>query len=57
MGTVGVDLRIFDIVDTVQDGDWVEITGHPKEGGRIKSFMNLSTGTQVRSKRVILSAP
>jgi hypothetical protein len=52
----GVELCIFDIVDTVQDGDWVEITRHPKEA-ELRSFMSLSTGAQVRSKRVIPERP
>jgi hypothetical protein len=48
IGTVGIELRDFDIRGNVEDGDWVEITEQLEEGGRIKSFMNLSTGTEVK---------
>lgn len=49
IGKVGIELQDFDIRGNVEDGDWVEITEQPEEGGRIKSFMNLSTGTEVNA--------
>jgi tetratricopeptide (TPR) repeat protein len=48
IGAIGIELHDFDIRGTVDEGDWVEITERPKDGGRIKSFMNLSTGTLVK---------
>jgi hypothetical protein len=54
-GVLGVELRGHDIRGNVEDGDWVEITERLSRDGRIKSFMNLTTGQEVRRKIKIIS--
>lgn len=55
-GPVGIELRGNEIVGTLDEGDWVEITERVQDGGRIKSFMNLTTETRVKVKRVLFMA-
>jgi hypothetical protein len=54
---VALELRGHDIIGNVEEGDWIEVSGRIKEGGRVKSLTNLTTGSTVRSKSSIFTAP
>jgi TIR domain len=47
--TVGIEMRSFHIRGNVENDDWVEIDGIPKNG-RVRSLRNLSTGQEVRAR-------
>lgn len=47
-GTVGVEMRSFNIKGNIEEGDWVEVA-KVRDGGRVKSFMNLTSGVRVSS--------
>ena len=55
---VGVEMRGHEVSGTLENGDWVEISEHPKPG-RVylpKVLRNLSDGGVVRSKfRIFLA--
>jgi hypothetical protein len=52
-----VEIRGNEIHGSLADGDWVEITDRPKDGGfRPKEITNLTTGERVRAKRYWLTS-
>jgi len=50
-----VELRGNEVLGNVEEGDWVEIDERPDRHGRVKSFVNLTTGARVRRKRNIIA--
>jgi tetratricopeptide (TPR) repeat protein len=52
-----VEIRGNEIRGSLADGDWVEITDRPKDGGfQPKEIINLTTGERVRAKRYWLTS-
>jgi hypothetical protein len=46
-----VELRGNEVLGGVEDGNWVELDESADRHGRMKSFLNLTTGARVRRKR------
>jgi tetratricopeptide (TPR) repeat protein len=53
---ISIQMQNFEILGNVEEGDWIELNEPFKDGNRVKSFINLTTGERVISKRKIFMA-